>query len=229
MKQISIENSSIYLLSIIMLCLLGSCSPKSVFLVSSPGGNISTTLLYDDVQGALTYRVESESREIISASPVGINTDLGDFRSGMTLVGHSHKVIEERYTLPQGKVSNYRNYAREQTLRFNKDGQDIDIVFRVYNDGVAFSFVLPGEGKIEIYEESSAIKLAGENLTYWGQSHPNRYGYENALGALTVDSKSIPVLAHLEDLLPTGSGQIGPGTDFPSLSLTVEDDHYFTG
>lgn len=155
---------------------------------------------YDEGLGTLTYRVESNSREIILASPVGIHTDRGDFRSGMALAGHDSRVIEETYTLPQGKVSSYHDNAHEETLRFNKDGQEIDMVFRVYNDGVAFRFVIPGEGNIEIYEESSAIQLAGENFTYWGQPHPNRYGYEGALGPLTADTMSVPVLAHLEDL-----------------------------
>ncbi len=193
------------------------------------------------------YSVESDSREIVSASPVGINTDRGDFRTGMKLVGHTSRVIEETYTLPQGKVSTYHNHAHEQTLRLNKEGQDIDILFRVYNDGVAFSFVIPGEGNIEIYEESSAVKLAGENFTYWGQTHPNRYGYENALGPLTADTMSIPVLAHLVGpqpfcvngpgcnlrplytaafrtfcfnislLFPSGSGQIRSGSDFTTF------------
>ena len=199
MKQIIWVKFSIQILLIILVCFIESCSPKSVFTVSSPEGNIIATLSYDDGLGTIMYRVESDSREIISESPIGINSDRGDFRTGMTLVSHSRKVIDETYTLPQGKVSNYHNHVNEQTLRLNKNGQDIDIVFRVYNDGVAFSFVIPGEGNIEIYEESSANKLTGENFTYWGQSHPNRYGYENALGPLTADTMSVPVLAHLED------------------------------
>ena len=169
------------------------------FTVSSPDGRIAAALTCNEEQGTLTYRVQSGGREIISSSAVGINTDRGDFRSGMTLVSSSLKVIDETYTLPQGKVSTYRNHANERTLRLSRDGQEINVLFRAYNDGAAFRFVIPGSGNIAIFEESSAINLAGENFTYWGQDHPNSYGYETALGPITGDRMSIPVLAHLQD------------------------------
>lgn len=143
--------------------------------------------------------VLSHGTEIISASPIGINTDLGDFRSGMSLKKHAAKTIDETYTLPQGKVSTYRNNAHELTLKCSKEGHEINILFSVFNDGVAFSFKIPGEGNIEIYEENSAILLAGENFTYWGQNHPNKYGYESALGPIDGDLMSNPVLAQLKD------------------------------
>ena len=167
--------------------------------VSSPDGRIVATLMVDKELGKLTYKVKSGDREIIRESPVGINTGKGDFRSGMTLEAKSVRMIDETYKLPQGKVSTYRNHAREQRLQFSKEGQKPEVLFRVYNDGIAFRFVIPGEGEIRIIEESSAINLAGENFTYYGQNHPNRYGYESALGPIDGDLMSNPVLAHLKD------------------------------
>lgn len=167
--------------------------------VSSPDGRVTAVLTCDEAQGTLTYRVQRGGREIVSSSAIGIRTDRGDFRSGMKFVSSSLATIDETYTLPQGKVSTYRNHANEQTLRFSKDGQDIHVLFRVYNDGAAFRFAIPGSGDIAIFEESSAITLAGEKFTYWGQDHPNSYGYETSLGPITGDRMSIPVLAHLQD------------------------------
>ena len=131
-----------------MLFLLGACGSKSAFRLTSPDGSIATTISYDDETGTVAYRVESTGRPIILSSPVGIHTDRGDFRSGMALVSHSRQVVDETYTLPHGKVSTCRNHAREQTLRLSKDGREIDVIFRAYNDGVAFSFCIPGEGNI---------------------------------------------------------------------------------
>ncbi|MGD9555796.1 MAG: glycoside hydrolase family 97 N-terminal domain-containing protein [Mangrovibacterium sp.] len=179
--------------------LMSACSSEKEFAVSSPDGQIVATLRYDKETGSLTYGVQSGNQEIIATSPIGIKTNRGDFQSGMKLDGHSRKLIDETYTLPQGKVSTYRNHANEQTLQFSKEGQNLEVLFRVYNDGVAFRFVMPGRGNIEILEESSAINLAGENFTYYGQNHPNRYGYESALGPIDGDQMSNPVLAHLKD------------------------------
>ena len=184
---------------ILLVIFIGSCSPKSEFTISSPDGQIRAKLMYNEDQGTINYTVQSRNQEIISASPIGINTDRGDYTSGMQLEGHSQKTIDETYNLPQGKVSTYRNYANEQTLRLSKDGQELNILFRVYNDGIAFCFEIPGNNKIEIFEESSSINLAGDNFTYWGQNHPNRYGYESSLGPIEGERMSIPVLAHIQD------------------------------
>jgi alpha-glucosidase len=187
--------------SVILLIVIftGACSPKSDFSISSPDGQITARLMFDRKSGALNYTVQSREHEIISASPVGLITSIGDFTGGMKLKKYTQKTIDETYTLPQGKVSTYRNNANELTVILKKEGKEVDVIFRVYNDGIAFRYEIPGEGEIEISGESSAIQLAGENFTYWGQNHPNRYGYESALGPIDGEQMSNPVLAHIQD------------------------------
>lgn len=195
MRKLILKTSMI----VMALLYMSACSPEKNFTVSSPDRNIVATLTYDKKMGLLNYTVQSSGKEIISVSPIGIHTGNGDFRNGMKLVGKSVKMIDETYQLPQGKVSTYRNHANEQTLHFIKEGQKLDVLFRVYNDGIAFRFVMPGDGEIEIMEENSAINLAGDNFIYYGQNHPNRYGYESALGPIDGERMSNAVLAHLKD------------------------------
>jgi len=179
--------------------LTGSCTLKSEFIVSSPDGNIKAVIEYDREQGMLTYRVVSSEKEIIFPSRLGINTDAGDLSSGVKLKKAASGIVDEIYTLPQGKVSEYHNSANEQLLTVRKGKQSLDIRFRVYDDGVAFRYEIPGEGPITIFNENSTVHLAGENFTFWGQSHPNRYGYEGALGPVESELISVPVLAELKD------------------------------
>lgn len=167
--------------------------------VRSPDGRITATLTYHEDAGNLTYRVRSNGREIVAPSAIGLDTDRGDFRSGATLAGSSRRTIDERYTLPQGKVSTYRNHANELVVRLRKGPQELQVRFRAYDDGVAFGYVVPGEGEVEIHGESSAIHLSGDHFAYWGQNHPNNYGYETPLGPIDGEMMSNPVLAHLED------------------------------
>ncbi len=188
------------LLIFLLICFMGeACSPKSVFTVSSPDGQIKAIVKFDKEQGTVHYIVKSRNQEVISFSSMGISTNLGEFTSGMKLEDSSKKTIDETYNLPQGKVSAYRNYANEQTLTLSKNGQQLIIVFRVYNDGIAYRYEIPGEGGIEFSGEISSINLADTNLTYYGQNHPNRYGYESALGPIDGERMSNPVLAHLKD------------------------------
>jgi len=195
MKKINFIRLSVLL----WVYIFASCSSKTDFTVSSPDGQITAILKFDKEQGSVHYSVLSQKQEIISSSSMGISTTRGDFTSGMKLKGSLTRTIDETYHLPQGKVSTYRNHANEQTLTLNKNGQQLNILFRVYNDGIAYCYEIPGNGKIEFSGESSSIQLAGENLTFYGQNHPNRYGYESALGPIDSEQMSNPVLAHLKD------------------------------
>ncbi len=189
----------LFLPFLLILLTAAGLNSAADYSVASPDGNIAVTVTVDEENGTLFYRIESRGSEIVSASPVGIHTSRGDFRTGLTFVSQSVNEINETYILPHGKVSTYKNHANEQTLRLSKNGQSIEILFRAYNDGVAFCFVIPGSGEIEFFEETSAIHLAGRDVTYWGQQHPNRYGYEGSLGPVTADRLSVPVLACLKD------------------------------
>lgn len=184
------------LLSAILFC---SCSKANDLEVWSPDKRLRIDLNYDKESGTLTYRVESSGREVILPSPVGINTDRENFTCGMKLIGSKRNLIDETYSIPQGKTSVYHNHANELVLSFRKFESEIEIRFRAYDDGVAFGFFIPGYGNIEFYDETSAVFLAGDNFTLWGQKHPNRYGYEGSLDQVDDDRLSIPVLAFLED------------------------------
>jgi alpha-glucosidase len=170
---------------------------QSAFTVSSPDGNVVATLTHNG--GALSYAVQSRGVAVIGSSNLGINTDRGDFTSGISLAGNSEAAVNETYTLPAGKRSTYVNRANERTLRCAKGSQEMHLIFRAYDDGIAFRYVLPGTGNVSISGEASAVGLSGGNITYWGQNHPNNYGYETMLGAVTGSRISMPVLARLGD------------------------------
>jgi alpha-glucosidase len=193
------KNLIVFSLSFILFFPFFGCKSKSDFQVSSPDGFIIARLMFDKEQGAISYSVQSSGIEIIAPGRLGLLTGKGDFSSGMKLKKRSSRTIDETYVLPQGKVSTYRNHANELILNLMTDGGEMNILFRVYNDGVAFCYEIPGEGDIEITEELSTIQLAGENFTYYGQNHPNRYGYESALGPIEGNRMSNPVLAHIKD------------------------------
>jgi alpha-glucosidase len=72
------------------------------------------------------------------------------------------------------------------------------VLFRAYDDGVAFRYNVRGSGPLEVSAESTTFPLSGKTVDYWGQAHPNNYGYETPLGPVTADRISMPVLAELK-------------------------------
>jgi hypothetical protein len=71
------------------------------------------------------------------------------------------------------------------------------VFVRAYDDGIAFRYAAPGAGPVEIAGETTTFPLASKDVKYWGQAHPNNYGYETPLGPVTADRISMPVLAEL--------------------------------
>jgi alpha-glucosidase len=167
------------------------------YALSSPDGNIRIAVRHN--RDALTYTVTSGRAVLVDRGALGIVTSRGDLTSALRFVRQSRAVVNETYRLPVGKRSTYVNHAHELDLAFRKGDQELHVVVRAYDDGVAFRYVLPGTGDVEISREHTTFPLAGANIAYWGQQHPNNYGYETPLGPVTADRISMPVLAQLVD------------------------------
>jgi alpha-glucosidase len=163
----------------------------------SPSGAIVVTVAHE--KGALSYTVRSGGAVVVERGSLGLVTSVGDFTSALKAAGRTERVIDETYRLPVGKRSTYVNRGRELDLGFTKAGQEMHVVLRAYDDGIAFRYLVPGTGPLEVSSESTTVPLSGANVTYWGQAHPNNYGYETPLGPVTADRISTPVLAELKD------------------------------
>jgi alpha-glucosidase len=125
---------------IVVSAVLNGIVAAATFDVSSPDGNTTAIVTHDESDGILTYKVRSGGVAIIEESPLGIVTDKAEFTGGLAFVESSKSVIDETYTLPQGKVSTYVNRANQLILGFSKNGQKLNVIFRAYDEGVAFRY-----------------------------------------------------------------------------------------
>jgi alpha-glucosidase len=167
----------------------------ATFSLKSPGGNLAVSVTLDR-GGTPSYTLKSGGTLLLDKGALGITTSRGDFTTGLAFVRQARKAIKETYRLPVGKRSSYLDHANELELAFRKGTGEVRIVLRAYDDGLAFRYALPGSGPLEISGETSSFPVAGD-FAVWGQSHPNDYGYESALGPVTADRISMPVLAQL--------------------------------
>jgi len=181
--------------------LLGACivtpatRATAQYVVRSPDGKIAIAVREE--RGALTFSISNGKTVLVDRGSLGLMTSRGDFGDGLRFVRQARTVVDETYTLPVGKRSTYVNRANELDLAFAKGAQELHVVLRAYDDGVAFRYALPGAGEVEITGETTTFPLAGADVAYWGQPHPNNYGYETPLGPVTADRISMPVLAEL--------------------------------
>ena len=81
---------------------------------------------------------------MLEDSPLGVVTDIGDFSRNMNWIGQKTSRIDKTYTQNKIKKSEIHYQANELICTFaNADKQEIDVVFRVSNNDIAFRYVIP--------------------------------------------------------------------------------------
>ena len=107
--------------------------------VTSPDGSLEVTI--DIVDGMPSYTVSREGQTIVNPSKLGFSQRT-KFDGG--IASTELTAIDEPYTIPHGKISDYRDHCNSLTVVLDGDGgNDLTVVFRVYNDAVAFRYVIP--------------------------------------------------------------------------------------
>ena len=154
--------------------------------VISPNGNIKIVLNLPKNNAShecffkTLYKVENRFVEVLPDSKLGINRTDEQFTDNLLFIAASKPVsIHDKYKMVCGKRCLCENFGTEKTFSFqNSNHQPLNIVFRVYNDGIAFRYVFPN------YSDS-AKSIIGEETTYvlpdstsrWMQ--PYERSYEN--------------------------------------------------
>ncbi|MBN2088980.1 glycoside hydrolase family 97 catalytic domain-containing protein, partial [candidate division KSB1 bacterium] len=109
----------------------------------------------------ILYKRNSDYIEVLPYSPLGISRKDQQFVDNLTFVKESKtKKIYDNYKMICGKRKICENSGVEKVLSYkNANDQPLDIVFRVYNDGVAFRYVFPNQS-------DSLVNITGEATTY---------------------------------------------------------------
>jgi len=116
--------------------------------VTSPNGAIEIALLPAD-GSRLTYGVTFRNRPVIEASPLGILVDGVDLGQGVEAGKVESYRANEHYASRgvHSQATNRFNGARI-ALRHSASGTDSVLDVRVFEDGIAFRYIVPGKGSI---------------------------------------------------------------------------------
>ena len=109
------------------------------------------------------YTIFYKDSMVLEESLLGVVREDGDFTSGLSLESSSEiELISDEYKMLHGKRLNCSYTANEQVYHLKTtDGKEMDIIFRVSNDGVAFRYHFPGstEEKVKITEEKTTFNF----------------------------------------------------------------------
>jgi alpha-glucosidase len=151
--------------------------------VSSPDGRI--VLTFDLADGAPSYAVSFDGRPVVQPSRLGFEFDGGPALSeGLVVADSTRNDHDETWEQPWGEARYVRDHHRELKVSLREEaapGRTFDVVFRAFDDGVAFRYVIPeqkGMDRLRISDELTEFALAGDHTAWWiGAYQDNRYEY----------------------------------------------------
>jgi alpha-glucosidase len=194
------------LLTTIFLHCGGPAQPVTLF---SPDGTIEVHIATTPPDGStqLSYGVLRNGTALIGPAPLSLELQGGVTLGGnLTITGVSHEEVNELWHSKLEKFSEITNRYNAATVTLvDSDGRTFDLIFRAYDDGVAFRYHFPEQPNLDVLAlvaEKSAFIFRGDP-EYWGL-HANSYisNYEfnytqSRLSAIpSEDIIGLPILLH---------------------------------
>lgn len=161
-----------FLWSAVILC---SIATSQAAQVSSPSGRLVATVA-SDARGDATISVTHSSGSVLLPSRMGVIVDGIDYGRNVEIgVGNSYAINESYPWL--GQASQITNQATGLVLPVKQKGSQLiwSIEVRAYDEGVAWRYLISGEGKRTVSGELSEFRLP-EMTQLWGQGNTHSYG-----------------------------------------------------
>ena len=171
--------------SLPLLALLASVVlANPVASVSSPGGTLKVIITLNG-EGRPGYSIDRRGVQVIGESRLGfLLTDAPKLERNFTLDGTAARSVDETWEQPWGERRFVRNHFNELRVRL-KEGKPpsrmLEVVFRVYEDGVGFRYEFPDQAslrQVNIADELTEFAVAGPAAAWWIPAGEwNRYEY----------------------------------------------------
>ncbi len=150
--------------------------------VESPGKILKVTLQVDG--GTARYQVQRLGDAVVDASRLGFELRDGRLDRDFEITGSSTRAFDETWEQPWGERRLTRNHYNELTVSLRQttgDKRRLDVVFRVFDDGVGFRYVFPqqpGLAEAIIDEELTEFAIAQPSTAWWiPAGEPIHYEY----------------------------------------------------
>lgn len=201
----------ISLLFIVMMCSYVLVKAQVPFYgeYKSPSRNVILKVMQE--KGRSFFSVYFNEKLVVDRSLIGVETSYGGFYIDLTLRSRViNRVSSDYYKLIVGKKTNVKAKYREVIYPLvNLDGKELDVIFRVSDDGVAYRYGLIGSGECTVFKEYGNFVFPRETKCYmtplskpksgWAKTNPS---YEE----------------HYVYNIPVGSASpIGNGWTYPAL------------
>ena len=184
---------------IFTLCLLVLTGFLNAQTVQSPSKEIAVTFKLT-AEGRPSYSVNYKNKPVIKESLLGIALkETEALETGFEITNTQNKSVDESWKPVLGEQSVIRNTYNQAifSLLQKATGRKLDIVFKVYDEGVAFRYEFPKQDKLNYFiisDEKTEFNLAGNHKTFWipGDYDSQEYVYnETKLSEIDNDKLNL--------------------------------------
>ncbi len=212
----------------ILICSFEEIEAKDI-QVSSPDGAVTVTVGVKSNQPY--YQVNYNQKQLISPSHLGFQLEDGFVGKKVRLTAKHFATKDETWNQPWGEELTVRNHYNELTVSFVEQTggkRRMNVVFRVFNDGVGFRYILPGNGQqknICVQDELTEITLV-HDANAWSISSNHTAYFEGIYKTSLVSEKDTvctPLTIEYEDSVFLAVHEAAL-EDYASINLTPRMD-----
>ena len=158
------------------LAALAAATPALADVVAkatSPDGTIAVSVSIDG-DGRASYAIARKGTPILNDSHLGfLFTDAPKIDRHLTVAGTDKAHSDTTWTQPWGEWHTIRDNHNELTVRFREATdlkREMDVTFRIFNDGVGFRYTLPDQPNLHhanIADELTEFAFAEPGTAWW--------------------------------------------------------------
>lgn len=140
-----------YLILIALSLLAGAQAHAASVTLTSPNGRL--TVVVDDKDSQPSYRVSLDGKALLGASRLGLSfVQQPDMTEGLSIVLLDKNSVDETWEQPWGERQFIRENYNEALIAMHRNTSpalQLNVRFRVFDDGIGFRYEMPEQGKIE--------------------------------------------------------------------------------
>lgn len=170
MKKI---NSYLLLLTFATLIISACSTSEKSTSVTSPDKNITIEFALSKT-GEPMYLVAHKNKPVIDTSFISFDfKDLASLKENFKIIKTTTGTIDETWQMPWGEQIDVRNNYNELVVFLEEQTEDkrqLNIHFKVYNDGLGFRYEFPEQANLKevlITDENTEFNLTGDHKVWW--------------------------------------------------------------
>ncbi len=173
------------ILNLLFSCFSFALTAQKTTSISSPNKAISLKIV-SSLNGNVSYQISYKNKAIIEPSTLGFSLNKPKILlNKFEIISVDSSTFDETWKPVWGEVSSIKNNYKELKIKLKdkvKAENLVNIIFRVFDDGVGFRYDFPKESSIKHFivgDELTQFNLAGNHKTFWipGDYDTNEYLY----------------------------------------------------